>query len=92
MQQGKWKPGIRHNQTCGFIPKATCCKNKLNLHFEFYNPQLNKINAVTEFRKTLENKKLLLIGDSLMLEFFRGLVELLRVNRRQLQRWNGLDI
>ena len=46
---------------------------------EFDDPRLNAINAVEELRKILKNKKLLLIGDSLMVEFFYGLAELLRV-------------
>ena len=77
---GEWKPGRRHKQTCQFIEEEKCCTSKQkNLHFEFYNKHLNKINAVEELRKVLKNKKLLLIGDSLMLEFFRGLAELLHV-------------
>ena len=77
---GEWKPGRRHKQTCQFIEEEKCCTNKQkNLHFEFYNKNLNEINAVEELRKILKNKKLLLIGDSLMLEFFRGLAELLHV-------------
>ena len=37
---GKWKPGKRHNQTCDFNHKNTCCKNKQDLHFEFHNDHL----------------------------------------------------
>ena len=77
---GKWMPGKRHNQTCDFIEKEKCCtKKQKNLHFEFYNKHLNKINAVAESRHILKTKKILLIGDSLMFEFFIGLKELLRV-------------
>ena len=71
IKHGKWMMGKRHNQTCDFIPANTCCKNTQNLHFEFRNQKLNKIDAVEELRKILQNKKLLLIGDSLMLEFYR---------------------
>ena len=74
---GNWKPGKRHNQTCDFIPENTCCKNRQNLHFEFYEDRLNKVDDVKELRKILKTKKLLLIGDSLMSEFFVGLSELL---------------
>ena len=63
---GKWMPGKRHNQTCDFIPKTVCHKKDLNLHFQFHDNKLNKIDAVAELRKILKNKKLLLIGDSLM--------------------------
>ena len=78
--QGKWMSGKRHNQTCDFIEKEKCCtKKQKNLHFEFYNEHLNKINAVAELRHILKTKKILLIGDSLMFEFFIGLKELLRV-------------
>ena len=77
---GKWKPGKRHNQTCDFIPEKTCCKNKQNLHFEFHEDRLNQIDAVEELRKILKKKKLLMIGDSLMSEFFVGLSELLNLN------------
>ena len=71
--------GKCHYQTCDFIPEITCCKNTQNLHFEFRNRKLNKIDAVEELRKILKNKKLLLIGDSLMLKFYGGLAELLGV-------------
>ena len=67
VKHGKWMRGKRHNQTCDFIPETTCCKNTQNLHFQFRNRKLNKIDAVEELRKILKNKKLLLIGDSLML-------------------------
>ena len=77
---GKWMPGKRHNQTCDFIEKEKCCtKKQKNLHFEFYNKHLNKVNAVEELRHILKTKKMLLIGDSLMFEFFIGLKELLGV-------------
>ena len=79
MIDGKWMPGKKHNQTCSFIDKEKCCKKKQNLHFEFHNARLNTINAVQKLRKILKIKKLLLIGDSLMVEFFYGLAELLRV-------------
>ena len=77
---GKWMQGKRHNQTCDFIPKTTCCKNKQNLHFEFHEDRLNEIDAVEELRKLLKTKKMLLIGDSIMSEFFVGVSELLHLN------------
>ena len=80
---GKWMPVKRHNQTCDFIPKTQCRKKDLNLHFQFHDNKLNKINAVAELRKILKNKKLLLIGDSLMTEFFFGLAELLQVKTKE---------
>ena len=78
---GKWKSGKRHNQTCDFNHKNTCCKNKQNLYFEFHNDNLNKIDAVQELRNILKTKKLLLIGDSLMREFFQGVAELLHLKQ-----------
>ena len=75
-------PGKKHNQTCSFIDKEKCCKKNKNLHFEFHDPWLNTVNAVEELRKILKNKKLLLLGDSLMVEFFYGLAELLGVKIR----------
>ena len=80
---GKWIPGKRHNQTCDFIPKTVCHKKDLNLHFQFHDNKLNTIDAVAELRKILKNKKLLLIGDSLMTEFFFGLAELLQVKTKE---------
>ena len=80
---GKWMPGKRHNQTCDFTPKAFCRKKDLNLHFQFHDNKLNKINAVAELRKILKNKRLLLIGDSLMTEFYLGLAELLQVKSKE---------
>ena len=80
---GKWMPGKRHNHTCDFTPKAFCRKKDLNLHFQFHDNKLNKIDAVAELRKILKNKKLLLIGDSLMTEFFFGLAELLQVKTKE---------
>ena len=85
-KHGKWMAGKRHKQTCEFVPELTCSKNKQNLHFEFYKKHLNKVDAVEELRKILKNKKLLLIGDSLMLEFFGGLAELLQVKTTTLNR------
>ena len=79
---GKWMPGKRHNQTCDFTPKALCRKKDLNLHFQFHDNKLNKIDAVAELRKILKNKKMLLIGDSLMTEFYFGLAELLQVKSK----------
>ena len=80
---GKWMPGKRHNQTCDFIPKTVCHKKDPNLHFQFYDNKLNKLDAVAELRKILKNKKMLLIGDSLMTEFFFGLAELLQVKTKE---------
>ena len=80
VKHGKWMSGKHHNQTCAFIDKKKCCKKKQNLHFEFDEERLNQIDAVEELRKKLRNKKLLLIGDSLMFEFFIELAELLKAN------------
>ena len=75
----KWMPGRKHNQSCEFLHKPyICCKKEQILHFEFYNKRLNKVDAVEEFRTKLRNKKILLMGDSLMKEFFVGLVALLQ--------------
>ena len=78
---GKRKPGNCHNQMCNFLPKTyPICSNKvLNFHFEFYEDRLNEINAVEKLRKILKMKKLLLIGDSMMTEFYLRLTELLQV-------------
>ena len=78
---GKWKPGRRLKQTCNFIVrKDKCCQKKQkDLHFKFHDPRLNAINPLKELRKIIKHKKLLLIGDSLMLEFFRGLAEMMHV-------------
>ena len=92
MNYGKWKPGKRHNQTCDIIPKMACCKNKQDLHFEFHEDRLNQIDAVEELRKILKTKKLLLIGDSVMSEFFVGLSELLQVKpEEKTQYFCGLN-
>ena len=83
VMHGKWMPGKSHNQTCDFIPKTECCKKDLNLHFQFHDNKMNKLDAVAELRKILKNKKLLLIGDSSMTEFFFGLAELLQVKSKE---------
>ena len=80
IKHGKWMPGKRHNMTCDFIPKITCCKNRQSLYFKFHKNQLNKNNPVKELSRILQNKKLLLFGDSLMLELYRGLAEFMGVN------------
>ena len=85
-KHGNWMAGKRHKRTCEFVPEMTCCNNKQNLHFEFYKKHLSKVDAVEELRKNLKNKKLLLIGDSLMLEFFGGLAELLQVRTATMNR------
>ena len=76
---GRWKPGKKHvSYNCEFLfNKDNCCKKDQNLHFEFYDKKLNEIDAVQKLRRILNNKKLLLLGDSIMLEFFHGLVALL---------------
>ena len=78
---GKWMPGKRHKPTCDFVPKAygICGKNNRDIHFEFHDNRLNQIDAVADLKKILKKKKLLLIGDSLMTEFYFGLAELLKV-------------
>ena len=76
---GRWMPGRKHNQACHFIPRAyLCCKKERNLHFDFYKKRLNEVDAVKEFRTKLRNKKILLMGDSLMIEFYNGLVALVQ--------------
>ena len=76
---GRWMPGRKHIRACHFITKVyLCCKEEQNLYFEFYNKCLNKVDAVEEFRTKLRNKKILLMGDSLMIEFYNGLVALLQ--------------
>ena len=80
---GKWKPGKRHNQTCDFIPEGRCCEIKQNLHFEFHDENLNKIDGIWELRKILKTKKMLLIGDSVMKEFFHGVAELLHLKHEE---------
>ena len=76
---GRWMPGRKHIPACKFINKVySCCKKDQNLHFEFYNESLNKVDAVEELRTKLRNKKILLMGDSLMIEFYNGLVVLLQ--------------
>ena len=75
---GRWKPGIKHEQRCKFVQKTKCCKKQQNQHFEFFDKKLNSLNTVKEFKRKLRNKKLLLMGDSLMMEFFEYLVAFLR--------------
>ena len=60
------------------MDKTKCCKKEQNQHFEFYDKYLNEVDVVRDFRRKLRNKKLLLIGDSLMIEFFEYLVAFLR--------------
>ena len=76
---GRWRPGKKHDQRCEFIETTKCCKQEQNQHFEFFNKKLNSINAVKEFKRKLRNKKLLLMGDSLMMEFFEYLVVFLHM-------------
>ena len=80
IKHGKWMPGKKHDQRCELKDETKCCKKEQNLHFEFYNKRLNKVDAVAEFRRKLRNKRMLLIGDSLMFEFFDYLVAFLRTN------------
>ena len=76
---GRWMPGRKHNLVCEFINKTKCCiKEQNHLHFEFKDKRLNKVDAVKEFSIKLRNKKILLLGDSLMQEFFVGLVALIQ--------------
>ena len=74
---GWWRPGKKQDQSCQFVQKNKCCVEQ-NQHFEFYNKYLNEVDAVQDFRRKLRNKKLLLIGDSLMIEFFEYLMGFLR--------------
>ena len=82
ISHGTWIFGSKHHQTCQFINQEKCCKSNPKLHFEFHEKQLNRIDAVEELKKILKNKKLLLVGDSMMFEFFVGLKELLQVKTK----------
>ena len=79
---GKWKPGKRAQPNVQ-LPTlrliSYVLKRCLNYHFKFHEDRLNKINAVEELRKILKTIKILLIGDSLMTDFYLGLAELLQV-------------
>ena len=86
---GEWMPGKKHDQRCELKDETKCCKKGQNLHFEFYNKRLNKVDAVAEFRRKLRNKRMLLIGDSLMFEFFDYLVAFLRTNDPKLYKNDG---
>ena len=83
---GKWMPEKKHYQRCELKDETKCCRKGQNLHFEFYNKYLNKVDAVEEFRRKLRNKRMLLLGDSLMFEFFEYLVAFLRTNDPKLYK------
>ena len=83
---GKWMPGKRHDKRCELKDETKCCKKEQNLHFEFYNRRLNKVDAVEELRRKLRNKRVLFIGDSLMQEFFDYLVAFLQTNDPKLYK------
>ena len=78
---GKWmEVPNKLQETCDFINKTKCCKEKQKLHFVFNNKILNTIDAVEEMRKVLQQKRILFIGDSMMFEFYNGIRELLKIN------------
>ena len=86
---GHWTPGSEYIVTHSVFSKTGRCngKNTKKLRFVFHEDRLNHINAVRELRQILMKKKLLLIGDSIMREYFYGLSELLK--SQITTRWFG---
>ena len=81
---GKWvKEESALPKTCQYVKKKVCCRKKQKLHFVFYDDELNKVNPISELRNILENKSILLFGDSIMVELYNGTNELLKITQPQ---------
>ena len=77
---GKWVKGQRQlKQTCDYINKSKCCKEKEKLRFVFDDATLNRVDPVLKMKKILRHHRVLFIGDKIMLELFDGVRELLKV-------------
>ena len=78
---GRWVKGKpRYPQTCRFLNKTKCCDNKRkNIRFVFHDNKLNKVNVVEELKSILKNITMVLIGDSVMIQLYEGLREMMVV-------------
>ena len=77
---GNWLKGQRQlKQTCDYINKTKCCKEKQKLRFVFDDATLNRVDPVLEMKKIFRHHRVLFIGDKIMLELFDGVRELLKV-------------
>ena len=76
---GMWKQGLAHKPTCNKHHHYLCCSQAENkqLHYVFTNEHLNTLNVHSEFGKTLRNRNIASIGDSLMEQFNKGIYEIL---------------
>ena len=78
---GYWVEGkFPWKQTCLFLNTMQCCRTKRKPYFVFHDDKLNKINPITRLKQILKNKSILMIGDSIMYEFYEGIRELLKIN------------
>ena len=74
---GKWMKGKSNlRRTCDILNQTQCCDRKQKLHFVFDDENRNNINPIKELENILQHKNILMVGDSLMLEFYNGIREL----------------
>ena len=77
------KTSTLHHEERDSYSFCQCLSFFVALNFEQLGRSGITFYAVAELRKILKNKKLLLIGDSLMTEFYFGLAELLQVKANE---------
>ena len=75
-------------QTCNFPFQSKCCQKRQHLKFVFNDDKLNRVDPIREIHEILNSKSLLLIGDSLIREFYTGIKELLFLNETIGQKTN----
>ncbi len=79
-----WEPGLKFHQPCKHTQTYPCCQyapsegNSLRkLHFVSNSSNLSMNTLVREFYQKAQNKKILFVGDSLMLYLFDSVADFL---------------
>lgn len=84
---GKWEPGASEEKTCiGDHYYGCCLEQEQNaFHFVFHKLQPKDISARTSFENKIQNKNIVLIGDSTVNQLDEGLCEFLQIHNRSIR-------
>ena len=79
---GQWKLGLRHKPDlkCGDMNVGTKARK---LHFTFKNKDLNSANILHSFQNRIIGKNVTMFGDSLQLELFKSMANILKTHGRR---------
>ncbi len=82
---GKWIPGTRFRQTCSldmFQETYGCCGEDVRkMQFKFNSNVKNGKQALDHFASKMKGETIILFGDSIMKNFYFGLVEVLKLGK-----------